>query len=211
MDIQVPEGDRSTTSVLLRRRRRRQSRVRKDAFRRRENVVEKVILQVPSGQRLGLLVLYCECLSAGERRRASGRFRNKLREDVDDGGDVRVGLLRSGHVGWMEREGEWRSTRGKQWVSCIAPPANLRFWPRSLIIQNVHFPVFSRHSFLFSAIQSPFHFPKHGRHAWAGTAAEQATPDKPSHSTNPPFSVAGMFPIIPTVALFCNCLWFLNP
>lgn len=70
MNIEVPEGDRSTTSttsasasVLLR---RRQSWVRKDAFRRRENVVEKVILQVPSGQRLGLLVPYCECLSAGE-------------------------------------------------------------------------------------------------------------------------------------------------
>ena len=66
MNIEVPEGDRSTTAasafVLL----WRQSWVRKDAFRRRENVVEKVILQVPSGQRLGLLVLYCECLSAGK-------------------------------------------------------------------------------------------------------------------------------------------------
>ena len=73
MNIQVPEGDRSTTttttlSVLLRGRRRRQSRVRKDAFRRGKNVVEKVILQVPSGQRLGLLVFYCECLASGERR-----------------------------------------------------------------------------------------------------------------------------------------------
>jgi hypothetical protein len=29
-------------------------------------VVEKVILQVPSGERLGLLVFYCESLSAGE-------------------------------------------------------------------------------------------------------------------------------------------------
>src|SRR6266705_4720667 len=62
MNIEVPEGDRSTTSASVLLRRRRQSWVRKDAFRRRENVVEKVILQVQSGQRLGLLVLYCECL-----------------------------------------------------------------------------------------------------------------------------------------------------
>lgn len=73
MHVQVPEGDRSSGSsssstaahsVLFRR--RRQGRVRKDALLRCENVVEKVVLQVPSGERLGLLVLYCESFSAGK-------------------------------------------------------------------------------------------------------------------------------------------------
>jgi hypothetical protein len=92
MNIEVPEGDRSSStmassvsSVLL----RRQSWVRKDAVRRRENVVEKVILQVLSGQRLGLLVLYCECLSAGERR-ASGRFRKYKSEKTTAGAETYV-------------------------------------------------------------------------------------------------------------------------
>ena len=66
MDIEVSEGDHSTLPSVLLFRRQRQSWIRKDTLRRGENVVEKVILQVPSGERLGLLVLYCECLSAGE-------------------------------------------------------------------------------------------------------------------------------------------------
>ena len=83
MNIEVPKGDRSTTlsvlalPVLLWRRRRRQIWVRKDAFRRGENVIEKVILQVPSGQRLRLLVFYCECLSTGEGRASFGGRRKK--------------------------------------------------------------------------------------------------------------------------------------
>jgi hypothetical protein len=71
MHVEVPEGDRSSTSTSLFL--RRQCGVRKHAFRRRENVVEKVILQVPSGQRLGFLVFNCECLSTGECR-AWGRL-----------------------------------------------------------------------------------------------------------------------------------------
>jgi hypothetical protein len=75
MNIEVPERDRrsSTTTpsvvlVFLLLLQRRQIRVRKDAFRCGENVVEKVILQVLSGERLGLLVFYRERFSAGERR-----------------------------------------------------------------------------------------------------------------------------------------------
>ena len=66
MHVQVPEGDCSTTTVTASVLLRRQCWVRKDALLRRENMVEKVILQVPSGERLGLLVLYCESLSAGK-------------------------------------------------------------------------------------------------------------------------------------------------
>lgn len=43
---------------------------------------------------------------------------------------------------------------------------------------------------LFSAIQSPFHFPKHGRYARAGTAAELFLLQCPWQATDPPFSVA---------------------
>jgi hypothetical protein len=66
MHVQVPEGDRSTTTVAASALLQRLCWVRKDALLRCENMVEKVILQVPSGERLGLLVLYCESLSAGK-------------------------------------------------------------------------------------------------------------------------------------------------
>ena len=72
MHVQVPERDHSSTFLILLRR-RRQSRVCKNAFRRGEDVVEKIILQVPPGERLGLLVFYRERFSAGERRAASER------------------------------------------------------------------------------------------------------------------------------------------
>ena len=104
MNVQIPEGDRSssssttsaTVSVLL----QRQGWIRKDMFRCCKNVVEKVKFQVPSGEQLGFLVLYCKCLSTGERR-ASGRIGNiyKMEED-DEGRNVLIVL--SGHVGWGE-------------------------------------------------------------------------------------------------------------
>lgn len=95
---------------------------------------------------------------------------------------------------WMEREGEWRSSRGNN--GCHSPLPICGFGePRSLI-QNVHFSCVlpSRHSFLFSAIPSPFHFPKHGRHASSATVSEffspgcSTTPTQPFHSTSRVYS-----------------------
>jgi hypothetical protein len=97
---------------------------------------------------------------------------------------------------WMKREGEWRSSRGNN--GCHSPLPICGWRTRSSLIQMSTFLYSpSRHSSLFSVIQSPFHFPIRGRHARPPrpTSSQQATilsySWQPTHST--PFSAAGMF------------------
>ena len=116
---------------------------------------------------------------------------------------------------WMEREGEWRSAVVVTMGVIAPPPANLRVWRAS--ITNPKCTLFqcspSRHSFLFSAIPSPFHFPKHGRHASSATVTEffsagySTTPGQSFHSTLWSIFTGRMSSLLQeacsAVALFC--------